>query len=128
MNIQKITGESIQGLKKAAKNISDGTPPKMIEDGGEKMAKGMDAIANSGMAHVITRKKEDFESFIKAAEEIFKESLDYTDIEDLKRMGGVPRRIYEIGDGKTREIDFRKEPLLETRLSPALYSPFYNKD
>ena len=212
MNIQKITGESIQGLKKAAKNISDGTPPKMIEDGGEKMAKGMDAIANSGMAHVITRKKEDFESFIKAAEEvakrtaqntnvqhlgykefqkagyftdssllraskatlkdgtgytgtitreaisyygnyplkgvntykdgvlqkadtyidmdgkIFKESFDYTDIEDLKRMGGVPRRIYEIGDGKTREIDFRKEPLLETRLSPALHSPFYNKD
>ena len=39
MNIQKITGESIQSLKKAAKNISDETPSKMIEDGGEKMAK-----------------------------------------------------------------------------------------
>lgn len=51
---------------------------------------------------------------------IFKESLDYTDIEDLKRMNGVPRRIYEIGGGKTREIDFRNDPLLETKLSPAL--------
>lgn len=107
----------------------------MIEDGGEKMAKGMDAIANSGMALVITRVNtykdgvlQKADTYIDMDGKIFKESLDYTDIEDLKRMSSVPRRIYEIGDGKTREIDFRKDPLLETRLSPALHSPFYNKD
>lgn len=101
MNIQKITGESIQGLKKAAKNISDGTPPKMIEDGGEKMAKGMDAIANSGMAHVITRKKKTLNLSLKQQKKWQKDLLkiqmfSILDTKNSKRQDTLLTAVYYV--------------------------------